>query len=64
MDETARAIARLQEDAKAEKSAESRKADAGKLKRQIPDSVNGMGQRRVGGKSPETSSKRPKTGGI
>jgi hypothetical protein len=64
LDETARAIARLQEDAKAEKSAESRKGEAGKPTRQIRDSVNGMGQRRVGGKSPETSSKRPKSGGV
>ncbi len=64
MDDTARAIARLQETAKAEKLAESRKADAAKPKRSIPQSVNGMGQRRVGGKSPETSSKRPKSGGV
>jgi hypothetical protein len=65
MDDTARAIARLQEEAKAEKAAESlAKTDASKPKRQIPQPVNGMGQRRVGGPTPVTSSKRPKSGGV
>jgi hypothetical protein len=64
MDDTARAIARLQEEAKAEKSAESRKKEPSTSKRQPPLSVNGMGQRRVGGPTPETSSKRPKSGGV
>jgi hypothetical protein len=64
LDDTARAIARIQEEAKAKKSADSPKADVGKPNRQPPQSVNGMGQRRVGGKTPETSSKRPKSGGA
>ncbi len=64
MDDTARAIARLQEEAKAKKTAESLKNDSGTPKKLIPQSVNGMGQRRVGGPTPETSSKRPKSGGV
>jgi hypothetical protein len=65
LDDTARAIARLQEEAKVEKAAQARdKNDDSKPKRQPPLTINGMGQRRVGGKAPETSSKRPKSGGI
>jgi hypothetical protein len=64
LDDTARAIARLQEETKTEKAAESRKGEAGSPKRQIPQSVNGMGQRKVGGPTPQTSSKRPKSGGA
>ena len=65
MDDTARAIARLQEEAKAEKSPESRKADSSNApKRQPSPAVNGMGQRKIGGPAPYTSSKRPKTGGV
>jgi hypothetical protein len=68
MDDTARAIARLQEEAKAEKSSESRKGESGTAsaspKRQAPPAVNGMGQRKIGGAAPYTSSKRPKTGGV
>ena len=69
MDETALAIARLQEEAKAGKSAESRKGEPGSTgthstNRQIPTAVNGMGHRKIGGAAPYTSSKRPKTGGV
>jgi len=69
MDETARAIARLAEEAKLEKSAESRKEGPGPTgsaspKRQAPPAINGMGQRKIGGAAPYTSSKRPKTGGV
>ena len=69
MDDTARAIARLQEETKAEKSSESRKGESGGTagaspKRQAPPAVNGMGQRKIGGAAPYTSSKRPKTGGV
>ncbi len=64
MDDTARAIARLQEEAKAEKPAEVRKAASNKPLRQPPLSINGMGQRKVGGPTPQTSSKRPKSGGA
>jgi len=64
LDDTARAIARLQEEAKAEKSSESRKADSHAPKRQLPPVVNGMGQRKIGGAAPYTSTKRPKTGGV
>ena len=70
MDDTARAIARLAEETKAEKSAEARKASdsasssAGSPKRQAPPAVNGMGQRKIGGAAPYTSTKRPKTGGV
>ena len=70
LDDTARAIARLTEDTKAEKAAEARKGDGsstgtgGNPKiRQAPPAVNGMGQRKIGGAAPYTSSKRPKTGG-
>lgn len=67
MDDTARAIARLGEESKAEKSPETRKGGlAGNAapKRQPPPLVNGMGGRRVGGPTPQTSTKRPKTGGA
>jgi hypothetical protein len=64
LDDTARAIARLNEEAKAEKAAESRKGDPSAPKRQIPQSVNGMGRRKVVGPTPQTSTKRPKTGGA
>ena len=69
MDETALAIARLKEETKAEKSAESRKGEPGSTgtpssKRQIPTAVNGRGQRKSGGAAPDTSTKRPKTGGV
>jgi hypothetical protein len=68
MDDTARAIARQAEEAKAEKSPESRKGEATASgtapKRQAPPAVNGMGQRKIGGASPYTSTKRPKTGGA
>jgi hypothetical protein len=66
MDDTARAIARLQEEAKAEKSSESRKGESASTapKRQAPPLVNGMGQRKIGGAVPQTSTKRPKTGGA
>ncbi len=63
LDDTARAIAKLQEDAKAEKPAEARKAGSTKPLRQPPLTINGMGQRKVGGPTPQTSSKRPKSGG-
>ena len=64
MDDTARAIARLQDEAKADKAAESRKGDSTSPRRQVPQSVNGMGRRQVGGPTPQTSTKRPKTGGA
>jgi hypothetical protein len=66
LDDTARAIARLQEEAKGDKAAEARKADAPakSTKRIVPSTVNGMGQRKIGGAAPYTSTKRPKTGGV
>ena len=64
MDDTARAIARLQEEAKAEKTAEPRKGGSSAPKRQAPPAVNGSGQRKIGGAAPYTSTKRPKTGGV
>ncbi len=67
LDDTARAIARLAEEAKAEKSPEARKSgpkENASLKRQAPPAINGMGQRKVGGGAPTISTKRPKTGGA
>jgi hypothetical protein len=67
LDDTARAIARLQEEAKAEKSSDTRKGEPGSKpapKRQAPPAINGMGQRKVGGGAPQISTKRPKTGGA
>ncbi len=64
MDDTARAIARLAEEKKAEKSSESRKSEAAAPKRPANSVVNGLGQRRVGGPTPQTSTKRPKSGGA
>jgi hypothetical protein len=66
MDDTARAIARLLEEEKAEKSPESRKGESANAapKRKPQPAVNGMGQRKIGGAAPYTSSKRPKTGGV
>ena len=70
MDDTARAIARLVEETKADKSPDGRKGDAPAAAgsspnhRQAPPAVNGMGQRKIGGAAPYTSTKRPKTGGV
>ena len=67
LDDTARAIARLAEEAKAEKLPEARKggpAGNASLKRQAPPAINGMGQRKIGGGAPQISTKRPKTGGA
>jgi hypothetical protein len=55
------------EDSKAEKPSESRKGDStatAPKQRQAPPAVNGMGQRKIGGAAPYTSTKRPKTGGV
>ena len=61
------AIACLREEAKADKAAEARKgesANAHAPKRAPQPAVNGMGQRKIGGAAPYTSTKRPKTGGV
>ena len=65
MDDVARAIARDVEESKAVKSAEVQKAasDRPRVTRD-QQSGPGIGPRKSRGPTPETSTKRPKTGGA
>jgi hypothetical protein len=66
MDDNARAIARLAEEAKAEKSSESRKDESAQNaapRRQPSPLAGGSGRRKAGGPTPQASTKRTKMGG-
>ncbi len=64
MDETARAIARLQEQAKPERSSETRRSNVANPKPQAGQVSQSIARRKSEGPPPSISTKRPKTGGA
>jgi hypothetical protein len=63
LDDTARAIARVRDESKPEKSAEPGRAASDASKPHLAHLAKGLGPRKPGGPAVSPSTKRPKTGG-